>query len=192
METVRLREYDFQIRRALQKIEESTKDSQKQIEEFNDKIEKTSIEIDEKFEKKLEKVKETADKMQSEYISILGIFASIVLTFTTGVTYATSIFNNIHRASLYRLVIITLIVGAVLIFILWLLIDFVKVIHNPESKRKWGLLITPLAIIIVAIIGTSIFHYWKGKDSGIENGEQGTISGNQIVEVEYYEEPYSD
>ena len=34
-------------------------------------------------------------KMQSEYITILGIFASIVLAFTGGMTFSTSVLENI-------------------------------------------------------------------------------------------------
>ena len=51
--------------------------------------------------------------MEKEYISILGIFASIVLAFVGGLTFSTSVLANIDKASIYRLVIIACIIGIV-------------------------------------------------------------------------------
>ena len=47
-------------------------------------------------------VQEKQRDMQKEYITILGIFASIVLAFTGGMAFSSSILENIDKSSVYR------------------------------------------------------------------------------------------
>ena len=42
-------------------------------------------------------------KQQREYISILGIFAAVVLAFTGGIAFSTSVLKNINTVSVYRI-----------------------------------------------------------------------------------------
>lgn len=107
----------------------------------------------------VDKTKETSNKLRSEYITILGIFASIVLAFTAGMAYSTSVFSNIHKASIYRVVLITLLVGLILIFVLWMLMDFIKSIHDPSSKRRWYMLAVPIAVVVIGILITFVAYY---------------------------------
>ena len=86
-------------------------------------------------------IKKNQKDMQKEYISILGIFASIVLAFTGGMTFSSSVIENIHKASIYRVTIIALIVGFVFINIIWLLMDFIKTITG-RTARRWSWLIS--------------------------------------------------
>lgn len=62
-------------------------------------------------EKKLSDVEGKLENSQKEYISILGIFAAVVLAFTGGIAFTTSALNNIAQASIYRMVGILLIIG---------------------------------------------------------------------------------
>lgn len=68
------------------------------------------------------KLKET----QKDYIAILGIFATIVLTFVTGFVFANISFQNLNNTSIYRLITGILLVGFILMNMLCLLINFLE------------------------------------------------------------------
>lgn len=104
--------------------------------------------------------KDNQAKMQSEYITILGIFASIVLAFTGGMTFSTSVLENISSSSIYRIIVISLILGLILFNIIWLLIDFLRDI-NGKTIRKWWIILL-LNFLIIAGIAFMYFAY-KGQ-----------------------------
>ena len=166
LETVRLKNYDDQISRALIKIEESSADASRQIQEFNQKIEESSKHIDNKIDEEIEKVKEKTAEMQSQYISILGIFASIVLSFTAGMAFSTSVLDNIYKSSIYRTIIVASLVGMVFIAMIWLLLDFIRNIQG-KSKRNWLYFIIPEALLIIMIIASAFAYkmdWFAGED----------------------------
>lgn len=104
--------------------------------------------------------KDNQAKMQGEYITILGIFASIVLAFTGGMTFSTSVLENISSSSIYRIIVISLILGLILFNIIWLLIDFLRDI-NGKTIRKWWVILLLDFLIIVGIIFT--YFAYKGQ-----------------------------
>lgn len=152
LEVVRLKNYDEQINRAIKMIEDSSSETRKQINEFQKGIDDKSKKLDEDIQKKLSEAKEETNKMKSEYISILGIFASIVLSFTTGVAYSTSVLSNIHRASIYRTVIVTALIGMILVGILWLLMDFIKSIHGKVKRNFWYIIIPEVILLLLIVV----------------------------------------
>lgn len=160
LEVVRLKNYDDQISRAIKLIEESNAGTQHQIYEFQQQIDSKSKEIDESIQMKLKDAKDESNKMKSEYISILGIFASIVLAFTAGMAYSTSVLSNIHRASIYRTIIITALIGMILIGILWLLMDFIKSIHGNIKRNYWYIAVPELVLILIICVS---FFAFKGQ-----------------------------
>ena len=83
-----------------------------------------------------DKANEKAASMQTEYITILGIFAAIILAFTGSFSFAGSVLNNIHQASIYRLIIISLVVGLVTFNIISILIDFIIKINNKDTASE--------------------------------------------------------
>lgn len=108
-----------------------------------------------------EEVRDGQKKMQNEYITILGIFAAIVLAFTGGMTFSSSVLENIDKASIYRMITIVLILGLVLANLIWLLIDFLRDI-NGKSIRKWWLIIATDAILLLGLLMTflSYKNHW--------------------------------
>lgn len=110
---------------------------------------------DKQHEKSIEKTRKELQKevkgMEKEYISILGIFSSVVLAFVGGLTFSTSVLNNVDNVSIYRLVAIALIIGFVFINMIGGLMDFVKNINNL-SKRPWWFVIIPNVVILAGII----------------------------------------
>lgn len=104
-----------------------------------------------------EELKKTIDELRDskkEYISILGIFSSVVLTFTAGIAFSTSVLQNIHQASVYRLVLGVLLIAFVLINVIFLLFHYVdKMVHGEDTKGlafiKWIDLAMVIAMVIV-------------------------------------------
>lgn len=135
----------------------------------------TQNSLNEKFQEYvnpyIEDIKKTEKEMQTQYISILGIFAAIVLAFTGGMTFSASILNNIHHASLCKLIIIACIIGLIFIFMIWLLMDFVRSIHG-QAKRKYGVIIA-LSSVLIIIAGIAFCFY--DKNDNIDNTEIPTV-----------------
>jgi hypothetical protein len=97
-------------------------------------------------------------KQQKEYIAILGIFAAVVLAFTGGIAFSTSILNNINTVSPYRIVIIALIIGLVLVNVLFGLFYYVDRLVNGlnEDKKKIKPLMVSNIVIVVLLAATVI------------------------------------
>lgn len=108
-----------------------------------------------------EEVRDGQKKMQNEYITILGIFAAIVLAFTGGMTFSSSVLENIDKASIYRMIAIVLILGLVLSNLIWLLIDFLRYI-NGKSIRKWWLIAVTDVVLLLGLLLTflSYKNHW--------------------------------
>ncbi len=96
-------------------------------------------------------------KMQNEYITILGIFAAIVLAFTGGTTFSSSVLENIDKPSIYRLLAVVFILGLIIFSLIWLLIDFLRDI-NGKTIRKWWLIFFMDALLISGILFTFLAY----------------------------------
>ncbi len=77
------------------------------LQDFDEKMSRVkdvSIKLEDELNKNYKKLSEELNKQQTQYITILGIFASIVLTFVGGLAFSTSVLSNIDKANVYRLV----------------------------------------------------------------------------------------
>ena len=118
-----------------------------------------------KAEKRIKSVKNKLGEVQKEYIVILGIFSSIVITFVAGMAFSTSIIGNIDKASIYRLTFIVALVGLGLFNLVNLLLTFIHRITNDntagDSKEILG--IDRINKVIWTIIGVDCIAwaiYW--------------------------------
>lgn len=87
------------------------------------------------LQKDTERLKADVLGARKEYITILGIFAAIVLAFVAGIAFSNSTLANMHLASPYRLVFVICLVGLFTLNILNYLFDFVKTIHFKGSGQ---------------------------------------------------------
>lgn len=101
------------------------------------------------------KVQDRQEDMQKEYITILGIFAAIVLAFTGGIVFSSSVLENIDKSSIYRITLIAFIIGLVFFDLIWLLIDFIRDINGKVIRKKWILIFVNL-ILIGGIVGVCL------------------------------------
>lgn len=142
------------IKSLQEQLSESEKAHKKSIERFNNESARIQKEVS-----------EGQKKMQNDYITILGIFSSIVLAFTGGMAFSSSVLENFHKASIYRIVGIILILGLILYNLIWLLIDFLREI-SKNNIRKWWISILANAILISGLILTIIAYkgQWLSND----------------------------
>ena len=100
---------------------------------------------------------EELGKQQREYIAILGIFASIVLTFIGGIVFSTSVLQNIGAVSVYRLAAIVLLVGMVLSNMLYGLFYYVNqlIYNNKKISATLIILANCLMLLMLALVFAS-------------------------------------
>lgn len=127
--------------------ETSLKELKRQINTAQMDLETSKSELN----SELKNVKKKLDNSQKEYITILGIFAAVVLAFTGGIAFSTSVLNNISQASIYRIVIITLILGTVLINVLYGLFYYISELLNKPLKFQHIRLINIVLIVLIVV-----------------------------------------
>lgn len=101
--------------------------------------------------------------MQNQYITILGIFASVILAFVGGMTFSTSVFNNIAHASIYKLVAMAIIVGWIFFLLIWTLLFYIMTLTKNESHKRFFMLLF-LIVNLIFIFGSAILILLKFAD----------------------------
>lgn len=103
-----------------------------------------------------ENVKIDTKKIEKQYITILGIFAAVVLSFVGGITFTSSVLQSIDAISIYRLLFVVDILGLILINTIYVLIKFICQINDKEFK--------PFKIktinILFVVFGVAIIIAW--------------------------------
>lgn len=103
-------------------------------------------------EAKIQMNTETKD-LKKEYTAILGIFASIVLAITAGLTFSASVLENMHQMGIYGAVLVALIIGLVLINGLFGLFYYVdRLIYGRDRNNLLPLGISNAVLIFMIIL----------------------------------------
>lgn len=105
--------------------------------------------------------------LEREYIAILGIFASIVLTFVGGMAFSTSVLENISNASIYRILMTAGLLGLVLINVIHMLLKFIFSI-NGKVEGSNGISVKNINIILIVFMCLIILGWFI--DIGILQG----------------------
>ncbi len=107
------------------------------LQDFDEKMSRVkdvSNKLEDNLNKNYKKLSEELNKQQTQYITILGIFASIVLTFVGGLAFSTSVLSNIDKANAYRLVFVMAFIA--LFFWEYFVSAFFFFIKNILIKRE--------------------------------------------------------
>ncbi|MBR0315816.1 MAG: hypothetical protein IJQ99_03045 [Synergistaceae bacterium] len=102
--------------------------------------------------------------LEREYITILGIFAAIILAFVGSFTFSTSVLNNIDKIPFVRLLIVVCTLWLAFYKMMLLLVNFLREINDKQSsphpsKKN----IIHFLIIFSFIFGAGMFigiNYW--------------------------------
>lgn len=98
-----------------------------QIENVNNIFANSIKEAKENLQKEIKSV-------EKEYISILGIFAAIVLAFVGGITFSTSVLQNISMVSIFRLLLVIDFLAFILINTIYILVKFIFTINEKNTN----------------------------------------------------------
>lgn len=119
----------------------------------------------------VQKLNRQSEKMQRDYVTILGIFAAIIIAFVSGMVFSTSVLNNIDKVSVFRLTFVMTVIALFLLNLLNLLINFIKQINGTGTPPSSILsILSPpytligvinLFLIIALILDTAIYFYTK-------------------------------
>lgn len=130
----------------------------------NDVIKTYLIESIEDAKKAIKESAENATNIEKEYITILGIFASIVLAFVGGLTFSTSVLQNIDAISIYRLIFMVDLIAMVLVNAIYLLMKFICDINDKKTEllngKKTELISVKWFNIVFGIIGVLVIAAW--------------------------------
>lgn len=88
------------------------------------------------FTEKIDKLEEEANKSKTEVVTILSIFAAIVLAFMGGMSFTSSTFAGIAAVSIYRLIGVEIICGLVIFNTISTLIYLVSKIVGKKISVK--------------------------------------------------------
>lgn len=92
----------------------------------------------ESLAEKAESMQHKAENMQRDYVTILGIFAAILITFVAGMTFSSSILNNMDKVSIFRLTFVILVIALMLFNLLHMLIEFIGKMQNCDIETRFG------------------------------------------------------
>ena len=111
-----------------------------------------------------QEIKKEVNEMEKQYISILGIFASIILAFVGGITFSNSVLSNINQSSIYRIVFICCLLSFTLINVFYILLSFIAAINNIDkwkvlSKKLYSFIIIMLLAIMLASFITWLINF---------------------------------
>lgn len=92
--------------------------------------------IDNKISTSRSEINKELKLLEREYVTVLGILATIIVTFVTSMAFSTSILENLHRASIFRITFVSSILGLILLAILYLQFDFIYHIMQASTDRR--------------------------------------------------------
>lgn len=170
-------QYDENIKEKIKKLYDHVNLDISRIDytsQVSDKLNKKNIALSNKLfglSKRIFDIDRKSESMQKNYIAILGIFASIIITFVAGMVFSSSVLSNIDKASIYRLVFIMIMIALMLFNLLRLLLDFIqKVAHsnlelNKTTNKQRNSVITNINIILffmlICDIGAWGFYWYR-------------------------------
>ena len=115
----------------------------------------------------LESIRVKAGEMQKDYITILGIFSSIIITFVAGMAFSTSVLANIDKASIYRLVFIVSLLGMGLFNLVNLLLRFIQTVNkgydieNDGNAKRIQQINSVIVFLILLDCIAWLIYWWR-------------------------------
>lgn len=83
-----------------------------------------------------DKIHQEMKDMEKDNITILGIFASIVLTFVGTITFSSSVLQSINKASIYRLILVIDLLGFIFYNVIHHLLEYIYFINEGKMRTR--------------------------------------------------------
>ena len=137
------------------------------VKKLHDEVESVGAKADEIQKRMRDDVEEvktnivsTQESLQRNYVTILGIFAAIVIAFATGSAFSSSVIQAMQSVSIYRLGFVMLALGLFLFDLVMALFYFIcRVSTFNEGEHLPTLVKTVNAILVVGIALTLIARF---------------------------------
>ena len=107
------------------------------------------------LEKTSDVIKTKMEDVHRDSITILGIFASIVLAFTTGMGFSSSVLQNLHLGSPYRMGAVIIMLAIVLLNMIVILLMYIDKIKTIDAKH----ISYPCFMIWIDVIGAVLLIF---------------------------------
>ncbi|MCM1107009.1 MAG: hypothetical protein NC355_08700 [Blautia sp.] len=108
-----------------------------------------------------DRMKHKIEDIHRDSITILGIFASIVLSFTAGIVFSSSVLENIHKGSPYRIFAAITLLGVIVINLVTILLAYIDKIRKiSDNKIEYPSFLIVLDIL-AAVALIIIFVVWR-------------------------------
>lgn len=137
---------------------------------------------------KIQSQQEEIKNMNTQMVSVLGIFSAVVLAFFGGLSYFTSAFSNLNNIPLSKALMLASILGLVICDTIYMLLNFILSIIRQDKliqKRAWGdfsIKFVNIALILIFIASAIMWIAKFDPELPKDNSDDKVISS--IVENE--------
>lgn len=118
-------------------------------EEFEEKINSSLDNANTSFKVQ---IKETKDSLQKNYVTILGIFAAVVIAFMSASAFTSSVLESMNDVSIYRLSFTMLVLGFFIFNLLCALFMFLSKISNANAVQRWFVIAVDLVFVVLIVL----------------------------------------
>lgn len=159
------------LKEAVERLKEAEKEtdlSRRELEDAKRNLQTTDTDLQKskqqltEAKKSLDEATKKIDNSQKEYIAILGIFSAVVLTFIGGMAFSTSVLENIHKSSAYRLTFTVALIGLVLYNVFYLLFFCIQNLLERKVEEHQTNMLRNGNILFVMILLITVLFWWFG------------------------------
>ena len=131
-----------------------------QLGEVTDECKQKLIQEINSVNRKVKDLSSRVKKYEEQNITILGIFAAVLLAFVGAFTFSTSVLQNMDKGDIHRLVFVILCIAIFIASILRWLFDFLLRICGKETKCfKWWWVGIVICFLIVGYADWTNYYY---------------------------------
>lgn len=117
-------------------FDEIARDDKNQERERVDLLTDILSDAEKDLKKRLEEVEKRLKESESHLVTVLGIFTAIVVTFVGAFTFSSSVFQNMDKGDIHRLIFVILCIAVFIASILRWLFDFLLRICGKETQEN--------------------------------------------------------
>lgn len=161
IELIKINKVDLKIDKQKEEITNYKNNIEKheiEIENYKEKIEQHEDDI-KKYKADIKELGEKLEKSKNDYIVVLGIFASIILSFVGSLTFTSSILSNIDKADIFKLISAFSMSAIVFINLIFALLSYINKIRNNKACSWWMVIF--IAIVNLILIGFVCFGVYN-------------------------------
>lgn len=147
--------------------EESTKAVMDSFDSKMEELQKKIASMEENIKLQNETIDSKAFQLIINTVSILGIFAAIVLTFNVGISFSTEVLQNFMQSSIYHSVLVVLLFGFIIGNVIFALFAFLRHVYKSTTDESFkntifGQIIKIFNIVLAVLFILNIICWFLG------------------------------